>query len=65
VAGGDFSYGPAEFLTSENPPAGDFRYAAGDNRAGETLLHDTGTRKVNHSGFNEARDDRVTVASAG
>ena len=39
MAGGDFSHGPAEFLTSENQPAGDCRYAAGDNRAGKTLLH--------------------------
>jgi len=30
----DYSHGPAEFLTSENPPARDFHYAAGDNGAG-------------------------------
>ena len=38
---GDFSRGPVEFLTFENPPAGDSRYTAGDNPAGETILHDT------------------------
>ena len=40
MAGGDFSCGSAEFLTSENPPTGDFRYITGVNWAGETLLHD-------------------------
>jgi len=43
VAGRDFYDGPANFCTSQSPPAGDSISARGDIWKGETLLHDTGS----------------------
>jgi len=42
VAGRDFNDGPANFGTSQNPPAGDSISTRGDIWKGESLLHDTG-----------------------
>jgi len=42
VAGRDFYDGPANFRTSQNPPAGDSISTRGDIWKGESLLHDTG-----------------------
>ena len=42
VAGSDFYDGPANFCTSQSPPAGDNISPRGDIWKGESLLHDTG-----------------------